>query len=187
MVPPVPPRPLLTPRLRLEPWSEDHTEMLVSLAGLPEVVRYIGDGAPWSEGRALELDARNRAHWRGHGFGWRAAIDRETEAQIGLAALNFAGEGAGVDAGEYEIGWWFHPSVWGCGFAREAAIAVRDEGVQRLGAPSLVARIQPGNAASLRLAGAIGMQWERDGMGRAGEPIAVLRLTAARSRAPVAS
>lgn len=50
---------------------------------------------------------------------------------------------------------------------------------QRLGAPSVVARVAPDNDASLGVARAIGLTREADGRGRFGEPITVLRLTAA--------
>jgi RimJ/RimL family protein N-acetyltransferase len=87
-----------------------------------------------------------------------------------------------VDAGEYEIGWWLTPSAWGRGLAREGAGAVRDEAFERVGAPSILARIQPANAASLAVAAAIGLRYESQSVGRGGEPIAVLRLGADRWR-----
>jgi pimeloyl-ACP methyl ester carboxylesterase/RimJ/RimL family protein N-acetyltransferase len=170
---------LRTPRLRLEPWAGSHTEMLVRLASLPEVTRYIGDGQPWPANRALTLAEANREHWRRHGFGWRAAIDSASGRPIGLIALGFAGDGAGVPADEYEIGWWVDPDAWGRGLAREGAIALRDEAFGRVGAPSVVARIQPANLASLAVARALGLTAESTSAGRVGEPIAVLRLTAA--------
>lgn len=173
---------LLTPRLRLEPWGEHHTEMFVALAQMPDVIRYVGAGLPWSETRAAAVSAGAVEHWRRHEFGWRAVVDRFTDAPLGLAALNFAGDGAGVDADEYEIGWWLQPSAWGRGVARESAGAVRDEGFGRIGAPSLLARIQPANAASLAVARAIGLAPESDSQGRDGERIAVLRMTAAEWR-----
>jgi RimJ/RimL family protein N-acetyltransferase len=173
---------LTTPRLRLEPWTDSHTGLLVRLAADPAVTRYIGDGAPWPESRATALAVDLRQDWRRHGFGWRAVIETETEAPIGLAALNFAGAGAGVAADEYEIGWWLDPAAWGRGLGREAAAAVRDEGFSWLRAPSVLARIQPANAASLAVAAAVGLTRESESVGRAGEPILVLRLTAERWR-----
>jgi RimJ/RimL family protein N-acetyltransferase len=169
---------LLTERMRLEPWDDSHTELLVRLSGLPEVTRFIGDGTAWSSFRATELSTSNREHWRRHGFGWRVAVERETDKQIGLLALSFAGPGSGVEAGEYEIGWWFDPALWGRGLAREGALVVRDEAFTRLDAPSILARVQPANAASLRLAAAIGLTPESQSRGRFGEGIAVLRLMA---------
>ncbi len=184
------PATLWTPRLRLEPWGDEHRQLFVELARLPEVIRYVGDGQPWSQSRATAVSQASLQHWQRHGFGWRAVFERRSDQPLGLAALNFAGEGAGVDADEYEIGWWLHPSAWGRGFARESAGAVRDEGFTRLEAPSLLARIQPANAASLAVATAIGLVPESDSRGRAGETIAVLRMTAQdwrRSQAAAAS
>lgn len=173
---------LLTARLRLEPWSEAHTERLVRLACTPTVMRYIGAGSVWPTDRSIEVAKRNREHWREHDFGWRAAVRRDTGEVIGFTMLNFAGEGSGVDAGEYEIGWWLDPPAWRQGFAREGALAVREEAFIRVGAPSLVARIQPGNRASLVVAASIGLKPESESTGRGGEAIAVLRLTAERWR-----
>lgn len=119
-------------------------------------------------------------HWRVHGFGWRVA--RAQGTAVGLIALSFAGEGAGINASEYEIGWWLAPSAWGRGLAREGAAAVRDEAFERVRAPSIVARIQPANAGSLGVAAAIGLRHETESIGRGGEPIAVLRLSAGRWR-----
>jgi len=175
------PESLTTPRLRLDPWSEPHTALLGTLARTPAVVRYIGDGTTWTDARIHDVAARNHEHWRAHGFGWRVATltgGGHDAAPIGLIALNFAGEGSGVDPGEYEIGWWLAPSAWGRGLAREGAAAVRDEAFERVQAPSIVARIAPANPASLAVAGAIGLTRESESRGRGGEPITVLRLDA---------
>lgn len=175
------PAPLTTPRLRLDPWSHSHAAMLGTLALTPAVVRYIGDGSPWTDARVQDVSAHNVEHWRRHGFGWRVArlADAADDAPIGFIMLAFAGEGAGIAADEYEIGWWLAPSVWGRGLAREGAAALRDEAFERVGAASIVARVQPANQASLAVAAAIGLTPEGESTGRGGEPIAVLRLSAA--------
>jgi RimJ/RimL family protein N-acetyltransferase len=170
---------LTTGRMRLEPWSASHTAMLVRLASLPEVTRFIGDGSPWPRAPAVELSARTAEHWRQHGFGWRAAIEVATGRDVGLMALNFAGPDAGIVADEYEIGWWLDPAAWGRGLAREGARAVRDDAFTRLRAPSVVARVQPRNSASLAVAASIGLIREGESRGRFGERFLVLRLTAA--------
>jgi RimJ/RimL family protein N-acetyltransferase len=169
-----------TERLRLEPLSDANADVIVGLAATPEVMRFIGDGSVWPRARAEEVLAASREHWRRHGFGWRVAAIRETGAPVGLAALNFAGDGSGVDAAEYEIGWWLAPEVWRRGLGREIGVAVRDEAFVRLGAPSVVARIQAANQASSGLASAIGLMIESESYGRAGEPFTVWRLTAQR-------
>jgi RimJ/RimL family protein N-acetyltransferase len=177
------PQPLITERLTLDPWTEADFKLLSDLARTPAVMRYIGDGMTWSDARIAEVGGHVVEHWRHHGFGWRVA--RLDGAAVGLIALNFAGEGAGIDPSEYEIGWWMAPSAWGRGLAREGAAAVRDEAFTRVSAPSIVARIQPANAGSLAVAAATGLSYESDSVGRGGEPIAVLRLGADRWRGEV--
>ncbi len=171
-----PPEPLRTDRMTLDPWTEADFKLLGDLARTPAVMRYIGDGTTWSDARIADVGAHVVDHWHRYGFGWRVA--RVEAVPVGLIALNFAGEGAGVDASEYEIGWWLAPSAWGRGLAREGAAAVRDEAFERVGAPSIVARIQPANAGSLGVAAAIGLSHDTESVGRGGEPIAVLRLSA---------
>lgn len=174
---------LLTDRLALDPWTDADIAILARLAGTPAVVRHIGDGLTWSEVKVAEVSAHNVEHWRVHGFGWRVARPRAGGPAIGFVGLSFAGEGAGVDPGEHEIGWWLEPSAWGRGLAREGAAAVRDEAFGPVSAPSVLARIQPANAASLAVARAIGLRYRRDIRGRAGEPAVVLALSAAGWRA----
>jgi RimJ/RimL family protein N-acetyltransferase len=174
------PQPLITERLTLDPWTEADFKLLSDLARTPAVMRYIGDGTTWTDARIAEVGAHVLEHWGAHGFGWRVA--RVGGTPIGLIALNFAGEGAGVDAREYEIGWWLAPGAWGRGLAREGAAAVRDEAFAQVGAPSIIARIQPANAASRAVAAAIGLSYESDSVRRGGETIAVLRLEAHRWR-----
>jgi RimJ/RimL family protein N-acetyltransferase len=115
-----------TERLRLERWDERHTPLLVRLASMPEVMRFIGTGDPWPPLLAEDVARAERRHWEQHGFGWRATVDKETGRGIGLVSLNYAGEGtAGLDPGEREIGWWLEPDAWGRGFGTEGSAALR--------------------------------------------------------------
>ena len=176
---------LETERLRLEPWAPAHGGILARLSALPEVMRHIGAGALWTAAEAQEHSARALAHWHAHGFGWRAAVEREGGRAVGLIALNFAGAGLSPLAeDDYEIGWWIDPELWGKGYATEGGRAIRDEAFG-LGAPSVVARIQPDNAASARVAAALGLVPETDTIGRHGEPVRIFRMMAgAVSRGP---
>jgi RimJ/RimL family protein N-acetyltransferase len=174
---------LRTARLELEPWSDAATRLFRALATTPAVVRYIGDGRPWSEVKMQEVAARNEDHWRRHGFGWRLARLAASGRAVGFIALNFAGEGSGIDPDAYEIGWWLEPGAWGQGLAREGAAVVREEGFERLRAPGILARIRPENTASLAVAHAVGLTADFETSGRAGERISVLSLSAAGWRA----
>ena len=167
---------LQTARLRLDPWAASDFDLFAGLARTPAVMRYIGDGTTWTDARIHDVAAHIASHWTTHGFGWRVGRLHDG-TPVGLFALNFAGEGAGIDPAEYEIGWWLSPSAWGRGLAREGATAVRDDAFARIAAPSIVARIAPANAASLAVAAAIGLRHESESTGRGGETIAVLRLS----------
>ena len=170
-------RVLETERLLLEPWSDAATELLVRLSADPRVMRHIGDGTCRPESEARAAGARIVRHWSEHGFGWRAAVDRTTHAHVGLVALSYAQPGAaGLEPGEVELGWWLAPDAWGRGFATEGGLAVRDEAFERLAVAGLVARLQPANAASARVAARLGMSHELDTTEAAGRAVAVYRL-----------
>jgi RimJ/RimL family protein N-acetyltransferase len=169
---------LETERLRLDPWAPSHGGMLARLAAMPEVMRHIGDGRPWSAAEAEEHSARALVHWRRCGFGWRAALERESGRAVGMFALELAAAVPGLADGEHEIGWWLDPGAWGMGYASEGGRAIVDEAFGRVGAPSVAARIQPGNAASEHVALALGLRHESDATGRQGEQIQIFRLTA---------
>lgn len=171
---------LETTRLLLAPWSGADAALLARLAADPVVVRYIGDGECWSAAKAKDVSRAVVRHWHENGFGWRVAIRKESEEAAGFVALNYAGEGtAGLDPKEFEIGWWLLPAMWGLGLASEGARAICREAFERVGTPSVVARLQPANLASAEVAVRLGMSHDFDTTGRMGEPVSVYRLLAA--------
>jgi RimJ/RimL family protein N-acetyltransferase len=167
---------LETERLRLERWAPRHGVLFARLAVLPEVMRHIGTGALLTPDEIASHHERVLAHWRDHGFGWRAAVERASGAPIGLIALNRAERAApGLAEDDFEVGWWLDPAAWGKGYATEGARAIVDEAFTRLGAASVVARVQPENAASLRVAAALGLIEEYETTDRSGRVVKVLR------------
>jgi RimJ/RimL family protein N-acetyltransferase len=169
---------LRTPRLRLERWTDAHLGVLLELSALPEVTRYVGDGQVWTPERARESHALALRRWHELGFGWRAVIATATGAPVALISCNLIGDGvAGLDPDQHEIGWWTAPASWGRGIAPEAASAVRDDLFSRVGAPSVVALIQPANVASAKVAARLGMVPAGETTGRADDPVVVHRVT----------
>jgi RimJ/RimL family protein N-acetyltransferase len=57
-----------------------------------------------------------------------------------------------------EIGFIFHPDVWGRGFASEALSLVMDRAFRVHGLPKVQADVDPRNAASLKLLGGLGFR-----------------------------
>ncbi len=84
---------------------------------------------------------------------------------------------------ECELVYVFFTTVWGRGYATEAALAVQEHALCRLGLARVVALIDPANVASERVAVRIGMQYRGDTLRAGGQPLR-LYLTEATSSAP---
>lgn len=72
----------------------------------------------------------------------------------------------------------FAPSVWGKGYATEAASAVKNYAFEELGLERIVSLIDPRNAASERVAIKIGMQFEKETLRPSGKTLRVYALDA---------
>ncbi|WP_410674643.1 GNAT family N-acetyltransferase [Amycolatopsis sp. cmx-4-68] len=147
---------ITTERLTLHAWSEDFLEDLFALAQLPETVRYVGTGEPWSRAYTLAKHQATLAHWAEHGFGW-FAVSREPGSFDGVVSLvgrSATESGLGLPA--VEMGWWIAPSGWGRGYATEATTAVRDHAFEADWTDRLMAVYEPANKASARVVEKLG-------------------------------
>ncbi|WNV82117.1 GNAT family N-acetyltransferase [Umezawaea sp. Da 62-37] len=146
---------ITTARLSLVPWRDEHLVDLMVLASDERVVRLIGDGKPWNRDYATDRHRAVLAHWRRHGYGWRAVLDRKTGIFSGVGSMVRHG------VGEIELGWWIAPAAWGRGLATEVAGALRDDAFKQHGARLVVAQHQDGNDASGRVMAKIGLVHDR--------------------------
>jgi RimJ/RimL family protein N-acetyltransferase len=164
---------LMTERLVLRRWDPAFEESLIGLSADARVIRYIGDGLPWSEEFARQRHQAVLDHWQDHGFGWRGIMTRDGGTFIGIAAHNvFTDPIPATPPGPaVEIGWWVAPAWWGRGIATEAALALRDDAFARLGAERLVARFRPDNHASENVMRKLGMRCAGDGVGSFGTTV----------------
>jgi RimJ/RimL family protein N-acetyltransferase len=117
------------------------------------------------------------AHWEEHGFGPWAVRERVSNRLAGLLEVHYAGEGiGGIEPDEVEIGWTVAPGLRRLGIATEAARAAVADTFERVRPSHVVAYIRPENAASLRIAAALGMRDDGEGTTRSGDPMHVFRL-----------
>lgn len=152
---------VLTPRLRLRRWREHDKPLMAAINRDPEVARYLNRPVDESADAFFGLVVD---HWHEHGFGFYAV-----ELRHACAPLEFIGF-VGVAYPTYlpevadrpELGWRLARSVWGQGYATEAALAARDDAFARGGLAELIAVIHPDNARSRRLAEKLGMAIERE-------------------------
>lgn len=151
------PEALQTERLILRPADEWQRASLVAFLGNPDVmaVRKLG---------VLDADAAGAvvdemiAHWRTHGFGMYAVIERASGRFLGECGLRYLEDGTVP-----EISYGLLPEARGKGYAREAATATLRHGFDTLGHRRIVAFARGDNAVSRRMLETLGFSllWEK--------------------------
>ena len=142
------------------------TQRLILRAPRPEDVEpfarfYASDaarfvGGPKDEALTWRYLAEVIGHWALRGFGRWIVERKDLPGAIGLVGLHQP-----LDWPEMEVGWYVWDGI-GQGYAREAGRAARDHAYDALGRTTLVSLIAPGNAASVRVAQAMGAVREDD-------------------------
>ncbi|TWT06367.1 GNAT family N-acetyltransferase [Planococcus sp. CPCC 101016] len=147
-------------RLEFRSYTDEDFHFLWSLLADSEVVRYIGKGQTRDRSEALEfLYWIYRSYKENPQGGLRLLIRKEDGRRIGHAGLVYQNI-EGID--ELEVGYWIAKEFWGQGYAKEAAVALRDYGLHQLDRQRLISLIQPGNKASQKVAQHIGMSVEKE-------------------------
>jgi RimJ/RimL family protein N-acetyltransferase len=147
-----------TERMVLRPFVADDADVVHGIFSDPVAMRYSITGVRNHAATAAWLK-RAIAVFDEHGYGFWAAILKETGAYVGHAGL-LPQEVEGRR--EVEIAYWFLRSHWDRGLATEAARACRDYGFRELDRRRLISLIVPENVASRRVAEKVGMRLERE-------------------------
>ncbi|MFY1686700.1 GNAT family N-acetyltransferase [Plantactinospora sp. WMMB782] len=145
--------PIRTERLCLRQHRIDDVDALVSYYGDPVVARYI-PWQPWSAEFAATMIDRRIPGTGITARDSRLALVAEYEGEvIGDVVLWPADE----TLSRGEMGWAFHPTVWGRGFATEAVRALIDTAFGPCGMHRVIAQVDGRNKASTRLCERVGM------------------------------
>ena len=145
----------------LRRWRDEDLDPFASMNADPEVMRFIGDGHVQDRAEAATMLARIRQGWTEHGFGRWAVERRSDSAFVGFCGPGFLKSFPEL-AGEPEIGWRLPRTLWGTGYATEAAVASRDDFFRTTGYDHLISLSQPGNVASQRIMEKLGMRRVED-------------------------
>ena len=142
-----------TERLRIRRFYKADLASLWTIMRKPEVMYAWESGFKKSEVRKW----LNRQYTRYHkeGYGYFAVVLKDTDdliGQTGLVKSDLNGETV------VELGYIFDDTVWGQGYAIEAAHACVDLAFNRFGVDRLYATIRPENVASVKLAEKLGMR-----------------------------
>jgi RimJ/RimL family protein N-acetyltransferase len=140
-----------TERLQLSRWEPAlHTPALEAINALPEAVRYLNAGVPYTPAETAAQSGRFAAHWERFGFGLWAATVTATGETVGFVGLSHPLWFPEL-ADEIEVGWRLHPRAWGRGYATEAGQAAL-AAAPALGLSRIMAVIDPANAPSIAVA-----------------------------------
>jgi len=145
---------LTTERLILRPWRDEDLAPLFAINGDPDSMHYFAATMTRAESDAWA--ARMRAHFTEHGWGFWVVAEEATRDFVGVVGLlTIPWQAAFTPA--VEIGWRIGPRFRRQGYAEEAARAALGFGFGTLGLEKIVAFTVPGNAASWKLMGKLGM------------------------------
>ncbi len=146
-----------TARLRLRAAEHRDFDAYAAMWAEPRTTRYIG-GEPRSRSASWLRFFGLPGHWALMGFGYWVFADRRDDRFIGCGGLAWLDRGITELEGVPEAGWAIAPDAWGQGLASEAMAAVLDWADQALGAPQVRCIINPGHAASERVAARLGFR-----------------------------
>jgi RimJ/RimL family protein N-acetyltransferase len=146
---------LLTPRLRLEPFRDEHLDGLYAMNSDERVMRFISGRAETREETQAGIE-RVKARWAEWGYSWWAFIDRDSNELVGAGAIQHLDRDASKPL---EIGWRLKPAHWGRGLASEAAQHMAAFAFDTLRAPLLCAICDPENEASAQVMRRLGMRY----------------------------
>ncbi|RLV55763.1 N-acetyltransferase [Aeromicrobium phragmitis] len=148
---------IITDRLILRRFTLDDADFLFDLFSRAEVARWSGSGTPMDRREeAVERIRRQPARAGDHPACGVFAVEADSEL-VGMALLVPIPASAGHESeGEIEIGWHFHPDVWGNGYGTEAGRALVERGFAA-GFPALYAVTDPDNVRSQAVCRRLGM------------------------------
>ena len=149
---------LLTPRLSLRRPTRADIDAIHRIHSDPRAYAHNPSDALANRVEAEDLYRRWDQHWQQHGFGYWT-IHSRTELPAGQP-LGFCGVKLLQLHGRTVVNLFYRldPAAWGNGIATEAATAVADWATTGLPGQPLVARVRPGNIASLKVAAHAGLR-----------------------------
>jgi len=143
-------------RLILRMFREDDWRAMHAHYADPASTRYT-IGRPLSEGESWRLTATLAGHWLLRGYG-PYALEAKADGQV----LGTVGLWHPTDFPEREIKWALHPAARGQGYASEAARVVQRLAAEALPGLPPISFIDRDNAASIRVAVAVGARLESE-------------------------
>jgi len=123
--------------------------------------RAIRPGIPFDPEQWRGMLDRQLGHWRRHGFGLWAVVERSSGEAIGWVGPTHPAHVPEL-ADRIEIGWTLLRPFWGRGLATEGAAAAIDATFSHLETDEVISLIHHTNERSIAVADRLGMRHTRD-------------------------
>ena len=147
-----------TERLRLRGYRHEDFDDYAAMWADPVVTRFIG-GKPISREASWTRFLRQLGVWQAFGFGFWVVEDKATGAFLGEAGFHDLKRDLKPSLeGTLETGWGFVPPAHGKGIATEVVAAIIAWGEKNRPDMRMTCLIDPGNAASRRVAEKFGFR-----------------------------
>lgn len=151
---------LTTERLRLRPFTAADHDAIHAVYADPEVMRHVGHGAHRTMAETVNALRIYGDVLARRGYSFLAVVERDGGALVGDGGLHpLGGEGPDI-----ELGYTLARPAWGRGYATELGGALIRHAFDVLGAPRVVAQVEPANLASRRVLEKLGMSEREERM-----------------------
>ena len=150
-----------TERLLLRRLEESDRDAFGVIWSDPEVWRPLGAWAAPGEEFVHDRLRHHLEHWRVHGFGLWAVLERGSHELAGWVGPAHPSGIAELEE-EVEIGWTLRPSFRGRGLATDSARIAVEVGFSELAAPRVISLVHSSNERSIAVTARLGMRHESD-------------------------
>ena len=146
---------LETERTYLRKWTSHDLENLSLIFGDPQVMANVGEGKAYDPEQIAKLLLFFLNHYKEHGFGPWAVIDKRTLEVIGINGIKYLSGFSHVD-----LGFAFLKKEWGKGLAFETSVAILDFAKKTYHLKNFGANVSPNNLVSIGLLEKLGMTYK---------------------------
>lgn len=146
------------PRLIIRDFIVEDIDAIFKVLSDPAVMRFSLKG-PFSKEKTIKYIHDHIRAYSQPGYGQYAIVLKESDAVIGCCGfidMQFNG------GRETEVTYRIAKEYWGKGFASEAVRACKEYAFSQLGLSRLMARIEPENIASIKVAEKAGLQFKQE-------------------------
>jgi RimJ/RimL family protein N-acetyltransferase len=161
-----------TGRLIIRPLTEVDVPVIASLWADERVTRFMGGPREFEKVSASLRDDLNAPPLR---LDLWPVVEKSTGKVVGHCGL-LPKTVDGIE--QVELVYVIAAGSWGCGYATEAALALRDHALRSLRIPRLISLIDPANTASERVALKAGMKFDAETIRPGGKAMRVYALKA---------